>query len=74
MTQRESSETRFSIFLVKACTTTLSVSVFVSLQTAVVQHDRHSDEQRLGSLGVQRQAKERAPQVREVSSTVFICL
>ncbi|MED6263234.1 hypothetical protein CHARACLAT_002447, partial [Characodon lateralis] len=29
-------------------------------QTAIVQHDRHSDERRLGSLGVQRQAEEHA--------------
>lgn len=36
------------------------VSLSLHLQAAVVQHDWHSDEQHLGSLGVKQQAEEHA--------------
>lgn len=36
----------------------------------IVQHDRHSDEQQLGSLGIQRQAEEHAFKVSMTDRTV----
>ncbi|MEQ2165314.1 hypothetical protein GOODEAATRI_015565, partial [Goodea atripinnis] len=53
------------------CRPRISFFVPFFLQTAIVQHDRHSDEWRLGSLGVQRQAEEHASEVWKRSGAWF---
>lgn len=50
-------------FLIASAERGCPVFLFIQLESAIVQHDGHGDEQRLGSLDVQRQTEEHACKV-----------